>query len=181
MAKKPPALPEPKTKAPAPAEGARTDVDKEGRRKPKDDLKEAEEVKHWADRVIRAETDHQTWFSTDIPRLRKYVTGEMHQDGAPGLVRTNLIWATIATQSPHIYAKDPEIQVALTDAVPKEQYEVYKDFARSLQAILDSLFTKGGKLKLRARSAVRSAMTTAVGWAKVTYQSDVRTLSLIHI
>lgn len=163
----------------AKASGAKTDVNDKGQRKPTGgvdaETREANEIQYWVGRVTLAEQDNEQWFGTDLPKLRKYVTGEQHNDGSPGLVRTNLIWSTIATNCPHIYAKDPEIEVSLTKAVPKEQYQVYKDFARSLQSILDSLFTKGAKLKLRAKSAVRSTMTTAVGWSKVIHQSDVRT------
>lgn len=149
------------------------DVDSQGRRKPVDDRIEGEQVSTWAARVSQAETDNDAWYKA-IKKQRGYVNGTQHDDGEKGLVRTNLIYSTIATNCPHIYAKDPEIEVNLTDAVPKEQYRVYKGFAKSLQSILDSLFTRGARLKVRAKSAVRGTMTTGVGWCKVIYQEDVR-------
>lgn len=161
-----------KTAGTKPAE--RADVDKEGRREPADKKKEEEQVKFWLGRIALAKEENRDWHEVQLKRLRAYVLGTVHDDGAKGLVRTNLIFSTIATNCPHIYAKDPEIEVSLTDAVPRTSYGVYKDFARSLQSVLDSLFTRGAKLKLRAKSAVRSTMTTAVGWAKVIYQCDVR-------
>lgn len=154
--------------------GGPQDVDKEGRRKPEDELKEGDQVKAWASRITQAETENEDWFTKDLKRLRGYVTGEQHNDGQPGLVRTNLIWSTISTNLPHIYARDPQIEVSLTDAVPKEQYQVYKAFGKSLQSVMESLFVRGGKLKLRAKSNVRAAMTTSIGWCKVIYQQDVR-------
>jgi len=36
---------------------------------------------------------------------RSYYAGSMHSDGAPGLVRTNIIFSTIATILPRVYAR----------------------------------------------------------------------------
>lgn len=166
--------PAPTVPEPAP----RKDVDENGRRKPPGGAagaeKEAKEIEVWAGRVALAKAANKDWHEVEIPRLRKYVTGEAHSDGGTGLVRTNLIFSTIATTCPFVYARDPQIQVSLTDAVPRDAYKVWKDFAGSLESILGSLFIKGAKLKQRAKSGVRSAMTTAVGWAKVIYQEDTR-------
>ena len=52
-------------------------------------------------------------------------------------------------------------------------------FCKTLQSVVSRKFVKEGKLKKRAKSAIRSAMTTAVGWAKVSWQKDVRTDPLI--
>ena len=110
--------------------------------------------------------------------LRAYVRGDVGDDGEVGLVRTNIIHSNFAAILPQIYAKNPEISVSPTESVGSAVPWV-PGFCKTLQAVLHRKFVTEGKLKKRAKSAIRSAMTTAVGWAKVSWQKDVRTDPLI--
>jgi hypothetical protein len=112
--------------------------------------------------------------------LRQYVNGEQHDDGAKGLVRTNLIFATIASLLPYVYAKDPDLAVSPSEAVQDGQYEVVKRFCKTLELVLRRLLVKDGRLKKRAKSNVRATMTTGVGWLKVLYQRDYKTDPIIQ-
>lgn len=108
----------------------------------------------------------------DLKKLREYVNGKQHDDGASGLVRTNLIFATLAGLLPYVYAKNPDISVVPSEAVDDGQYEVVKRFGKTLEIVLRRLMVIDAHLKKRAKSTVRSAMTTGIGWIKVQYQRD---------
>ncbi len=111
--------------------------------------------------------------------LREYVRGDVGDDGETGLVRTNIIHSNFAAILPQIYAKNPEIAVTPTEAAGNTVQWV-PEFCKTLQTVLGRKFVKEGRLKKRAKSAIRSAMTTASGWAKVSWQKDVRTDPLIE-
>jgi hypothetical protein len=111
--------------------------------------------------------------------FRAYVRGDVGDDGEAGLVRTNIIHANFAAILPQIYAKNPEIAVTPTEAVGTVVPWV-PAFCKTLQSVLGRKFTTEGRLKKRAKSAIRSAMTTSTGWMKVSWQKDVRTDPLIE-
>lgn len=111
--------------------------------------------------------------------LREYVRGDVGDDGEAGLVRTNIIHSNFAAILPQIYAKNPEIAVSPTEAAGKTVQWV-PEFCKTLQTVLGRKFVKEGRLKKRAKSAIRSAMTTASGWTKVSWQKDVRTDPMIE-
>lgn len=110
--------------------------------------------------------------------LRSYVRGDVGDDGEGGLVRTNIIHSNFSAILPQIYAKNPEIAVSPSEAAGKTEQWV-PGFCKTLQSVLDRVFVKDAKLKKRAKSSIRGAMTTAVGWAKVSWQQDIRTDPLI--
>ena len=103
--------------------------------------------------------------------LRAYVRGDVGDDGETGLIRTNIIHSNFAAILPQIYAKNPEIAVSPTESVGSAVPWV-PGFCKTLQPVLHRKFVTEGKLKKRAKSAIRSAMTTAVGWAKVSWQNE---------
>lgn len=111
--------------------------------------------------------------------LREYVRGDVGDDGEAGLVRTNIIHSNFAAILPQIYAKNPEIAVTPSEAAGKTAQWV-PEFCKTMQAVLGRKFVKEGRLKKRAKSAIRSAMTTSVGWAKVSWQKDIRKDQLIE-
>lgn len=115
-----------------------------------------------------------------LKALRGYVNGSQHEDGAPGLVRTNLIFSTLQTLLPYIYAKNPDIACNPTEAVSMEQYGVIRRFGKTLEVVLRRLFVVDGHLKKRAKSNLRAAMTTGIGWVKLTYQRDYQRDPLIQ-
>jgi hypothetical protein len=111
--------------------------------------------------------------------LRAYVRGDVGDDGEKGLVRTNIIHSNFAAIIPQIYAKNPEIAVTPTEAAG-DTVKWVPQFCKTLQAVLNRKFVKEGRLKKRTKSAIRSAMTTSIGWAKVSWQKDIRTDPLIE-
>lgn len=110
-------------------------------------------------------------------KARQYANSgndESKEDGEGGLVRVNLIGSVVDTLLPSIYAKAPEIAVTLDDRVSKGDYEMYARFGKTLQDALNTFMVKEAKLKARGKSAVRTAITTTIGWTKIVFQKDVR-------
>lgn len=93
-------------------------------------------------------------------------------DGNP--VRTNLIFSTIATIYPQVYAKNPDISFSPAEAVSDDQYKDVKNYARTAEVVINRLLVRGADLKSRMKSATRATMICQVGWLKLTYQKDVR-------
>lgn len=82
--------------------------------------------------------------------------------------RANLIQGTITTLLPTIYAKNPEVEVRPAFG------EQYKLFAQTLERVLNREL-EDAKLKQKAKSAVRGALTTSIGCLKIAWQGDERT------
>lgn len=136
-------------------------------------------AKQWGKRLEKALKDRKNEGSEKrYKELRAYVRGDVGDDGESGLVRTNIIHSNFAAILPQIYAKNPEIAVTPTEAVSNVVPWV-PGFCKTLQSVISRKFVVEGKLKKRAKSAIRSTMTTAEGWAKVSWQRDVRTDPLI--
>ena len=91
--------------------------------------------------------------------------------------RANLLQATIAGILPNLYARNPEISI-----VPVRRSD--SDSGR-LDMVTDTLeqvlnrYLEQAKLKQRARSAVRAALTCSYGIVKVVYQRDLETDPII--
>lgn len=136
-------------------------------------------AKQWGKRLekeLKKRKDAKT--EKKYKELRAYVRGDVGDDGEAGLVRTNIIHSNFAAILPQIYAKNPEIAVTPTEAVGSVIPWV-PGFCKTLQSVISRKFVTEGKLKKRAKSAIRSAMTTSTGWAKVSWQKDVRNDPLI--
>ena len=136
---------------------------------------EKDAVKKLLSEVERAKLIRKTFDETTLPKLRRYSWGTKHgeEGNAESTTRTNLIFATMATLLPHIYAKNPEIAVAPTEAVGDDEYETIKEFGKSAQVMLNNLFIEEAKLKRRQKSNARSAMATSVGWLKMSFQKSL--------
>lgn len=83
--------------------------------------------------------------------------------------RANLIHGTITATLPNIYAKNPEISVSA-----RHSEERLKLFCATLETVLNQQLSEA-KLKVRAKSSVRAAMTVSMGIVKVMYQRDYET------
>jgi len=147
---------------------------------PDDKIPEAEKTaaKNLLSEINRAKTLTKDFREKVLPQWRRHAWGQQpgatnRGEEAESSVRTNLIFATQATLLPHIYAKNPEISAAPTEAVDSKEYELIKDFCATAQVILNRVFVEGGKLKKRAKSNVRSAMATSVGWLKLGFQESL--------
>ncbi|MCC7144253.1 MAG: hypothetical protein IT349_19330 [Candidatus Eisenbacteria bacterium] len=128
-------------------------------------------VDHWHGEIKKRAEPHRKLVES-IKKSRLYAEGRMHEDGAKGLVRTNLIYATMATLIPYVYAKDPDIAVVLTDAVTPDVYEVFRGFSKTAEIVLKHEFVEKGRLKKRMKAAIRSALTSKIGWLKLIYQRE---------
>ena len=130
----------------------------------------------------RLEADRKTpeykKYLADIEKHRKYVRGEIGEDGNGGLVRANLVYATLAGLLPHIYAKNPEVAITPSEAVDQANYQLVKGLAQTMELVLNRMFDDA-ELKKRAKGSVRCAMTSRIGWVKVTYQRDIKTDPII--
>ncbi|MCG3134262.1 MAG: hypothetical protein HMLKMBBP_01555 [Planctomycetes bacterium] len=109
---------------------------------------------------------------TNIKRWREYVSGAQHEDGLPGLVRTNIIFVNQATILPRTYAKNPELAIAPSQSVDPARYQAVKGFAESLRMVLDRMFIRDARLKKRMKAGLRSIMTTGEMWLKLLYTRD---------
>lgn len=127
------------------------------------------QVKSYAGRIKAAHKRHATRFKR-FANNRQLFSGEVNGR----LVRTNLILSTISGLIPQVYAKSPDISVSPGDAVSESQFEAVKKFGKTVEVVLGKKLVREGQLKKRAKSMLRSAMITAVGWLKLTYQKDFR-------
>ena len=121
------------------------------------------------DALKSAEATHK-----EYERRRRRIRGVKTETGIKNEDRTNLIFATIAAIMPMVYAKNPDISVSPGEAVSQDRYAAIKSFSSTLQIVLSRMFVRDAFLKKRAKAAVRSAMTTSLGWVKLTYQKDIR-------
>ena len=111
-------------------------------------------------------------------RFKQFQTNRNHYRGIVGtsgqLVRTNLIFSTIATIYPQVYAKNPDMSFAPAEAVGDDQYDEIKKYGKTTEVVLQRMLVRDGDLKGRVKAVTRAAMLCQVGWLKVTYQKDVR-------
>ncbi len=136
-------------------------------------------VRQWNDRIDQGKKDNEK-LNRQIEEHRRYVRGVRSEDDATEeQVRTNLIYATLASMLPHVYAKNPEIAVTPSEAVDPSQYPAVKGFAKSLEIAVNRQL-EDANLKKRAKAAVRAAMTARIGWVKVLYQRDMKTDPIIQ-
>jgi len=136
-------------------------------------------VKKYSQRIDAARSRNEKRFQR-YEINRKYYRGAIHKDGSTGLVRTNLIFSTIASVYPQIYAKNPDISMSPGEAASEESYEQVKQFGKTANAVLDRLMVRGAQLKRRIKSQIRAGMITEVGWLKVTYQKNMDTDPIIR-
>lgn len=133
-------------------------------------------VKRWGARIDQAlkssETLHKE-FEKRRKRLRGIKTME-NVEAVSNQERTNLVYSTLAALLPAVYAKNPDISVTPSEATPGSRYDMIKAFCQTMEAVLVRQFVHDAFLKKRAKACTRSAMTTSIGWAKVTYQRDTR-------
>ena len=128
-------------------------------------------VDKFAERIRRAEKLNEN-FEKDIKKYREYQYGKVGADKAGGVVRANLIYSTIATILPHIYAKNPEVSISPNELVAKGQYDMIKKFGKTAEILIDQKLIKEPNMKEQQKANLRSTMVTSVGWIKMFYQVD---------
>jgi hypothetical protein len=121
--------------------------------------------------------------------------------------KANLLLSKIQGAEQRVYAKNPQIVVtpeeqvepidkpdaddgAMLDPMAQQAHEAEEDmadaekqmmtqFCRTAEVLLGRAFVKEGRLKDRAKAAVRRAFTSRIAWAKVTYSRDKKRDPLI--
>lgn len=139
----------------------------EGKRKGEGD----ELSKKWKGR-IEAAAKHWDSYHKRVRYNRRLVSGLdwTKEPNGPDFYahRANLIHGTITAVLPNIYAKNPEIS-----ATPNYNATGLKLFCKTIQTVTNRCLEKA-RLKHRAKSSVRSALTTSMGIVKVLYQRDIQ-------
>lgn len=120
-------------------------------------------------RIERAKKDREARLK-EITTARKYYRGDFPKGDDD--MRVNLIYSTLASIIPNVYAKNPEITAAPNEAVSQDHYELYSKFAKTMEVVVNHALTKDARLKAKAKGALRSAMATGIGWVKLQYQKD---------
>lgn len=105
-------------------------------------------------------------------KARNYADGDVQGDKEDGLVRVNLVGSMLDTIQPAIYAKAPEITVEVDDRIDTESYPMLGKFAKTVENALNVFLVKDAKLKKRGKAAVRSSLTSTIGFFKVIYQRE---------
>jgi hypothetical protein len=124
----------------------------------------------WQEKISAAVKRNENW-EKKLEQFRQYQMGKQPNKDKP--VRTNLIYSTIATILPLIYAKNPEISITPSRTVTKDIIEATKKFASTAEIVLEQKVIKEPKLKEQAKANVRSTMVTALGWLKMVYQKEM--------
>lgn len=134
-------------------------------------------AKKWAARIAHART-HWSAFHKRVKHNRATVAGfNWHLDPSSKDFygkRANLIHGTISAILPNIYARNPEISTT-----PLHSGAKLKLFCKTLETVTNRSLEKA-KLKSRAKSTLRSALTTSFGILKVTYQRQISQDPLIE-
>ena len=120
------------------------------------------------------EIDHARRYALGrINRTTQAMVGGQALQESGRLIKGNVIHATLQGLVPHIYAKNPEIQIKPVEYVDPsgQDYRMAELFAGTLQMVLKESFKKAD-LKKVAKQVLRSCMTSKIGIVKVTYQRD---------
>ncbi|MFM8899169.1 MAG: hypothetical protein ACKOF9_04365 [Burkholderiales bacterium] len=128
-------------------------------------------AKKWGRRIAHAR-NHWDKFHKRVRHNRKTVAG-FDWEADPRSkdfykLRANLIQGTITSVLPAIYARNPEIS-----AIPLYKADNLKLFCKTLETVTNRHLVRAD-LKGRAKSSVRSALTSSFGVVKVMYQRDIR-------
>jgi len=128
-------------------------------------------AKKWGQRIAHAR-QHWDKFHKRVRHNRKTVAG-FNWEADPKSkdfykLRANLIQGTITSVLPAIYARNPEIS-----AIPLYKADNLKLFCKTLETVTNRHLERAD-LKGRAKSSVRSALTSSFGIVKVMYQRDIK-------
>lgn len=98
--------------------------------------------------------------------------GEQWRKEHEGEVNPFFIFSTLSALLPNIYAKNPEIEIAPEkQAGASSNYKLLRAMAETAEALLGKEFV-GSTLKDVMKSNVMSALTTGVGWVKLSLQEE---------
>ena len=129
----------------------------------------AEKFNKQIDRALKDKKDvfekYKTW--RDAIKCGKEWRKEHEGD-----VNPFFIFSTLSALLPNIYAKNPEIEIAPEkQAGASSNYSLLRSMAETAEALLSKEFV-GSTLKDVMKSNVMSALTTGVGWVKLSLQEE---------
>lgn len=133
---------------------------------------------------IKASTEKWQPVFRRIERARNYVKGyrrgesrgkQIYDNEASheNYVKVNMVFSTLQSMIPYIYASNPEIACRPSQHVtPRHpEYTLIRNFARTCEMAINDAFHEA-RLKKRMKGSLRSAQTAKVGWHKMSYQRE---------
>jgi hypothetical protein len=121
---------------------------------------DAELIREWRNRLDQSyahDTDARDRYEID----RKYARGD-----SKWLVDTNLVGAILEVLESHVYAKDPDFVVQVTESVDNERAKAYQGVTDTLRIVVSRLLKDAG-LKRKGKRQVRTGHTCGAGWLRV--------------
>lgn len=128
-------------------------------------LQEKALVCKWRDLIEQACEDAKEK-RKEWKKWRDYVAGSKRKNWK---VDTNLIQSTISALLPHIYARDPDIQIRPKEQAQSQSYRMLRAFSRTAEIVVQSTLERAN-LKYNIKRQIRGQMTCGLGWVKVSPQ-----------
>jgi hypothetical protein len=143
------------------------------------DVSKGEEllVKRWTEIIDDLEEDHLEHFKV-IDNNRKIVIGNKHRKEDEGTVRVNLTHAHVKKAVNRSYARNPEFSIRPTRFVNPSSMPMWRMFGQTAEIVLNRAL-KAADFKRRAKSCLRAAKTSRIGWLKVRWQQEVKTDGMV--
>ena len=122
--------------------------------------------------IDRALKDREPFFKNYKKWRDALKCGEQWRKEHDGDVNPFFIFSTLSALLPNIYAKNPEIEIAPEkQAGESSNYALLRAMAETAETLLGKEFA-GSTLKDVMKSNVMSALTTGVGWVKLSLQEE---------
>lgn len=122
-------------------------------------------VDKWKDLIAQACEDTKEK-RKEWKKWRDYAAGSKKKNWK---VDTNLIQSTISALLPHIYARDPDIQIRPKEQAQSQSYRMLRVFSRTAEIVVQSTLERAN-LKYNVKRQIRGQMTCGLGWVKVSPQ-----------
>lgn len=127
-------------------------------------------LKHWDRRVRRAVDDADEQHKV-FKRCRRAVDLSNKKENRP--VEPYLIFSTLSSLIPALYAKNPEIEIRPSSvAAAAENAETWVNFSKTAESLVQRELVLETNLKRKMKSCLLSTLTTGLGWLKVTLQEE---------
>ncbi len=126
----------------------------------------------WIEDALKLDRDEHT----EWRKWRAYASGEALEKWT---VTTNIVESTLNALLPHVYARNPEVDILPSEAVSEDSYHATKRWARTARVLVYAL-NERARLKIRLKRMVRSAFVVPIAWCKVAFQTDTENDPLIH-
>ncbi len=138
------------------------------------EITEAEKqiVKDWTKIIEDLETDHTDHHKV-IDENRSRVWGDLHKEEDAGTMRVNIPHAHIKQAVDRTYARNPEFAIRPTQFVNPGTIPMWRMFGLTAEIVLNRAF-KAAEFKRRAKTCLRAAKTSRIGWLKVRWQQETK-------